>query len=111
MLAAVTAHACAASGCPPWTQSRLCTMGTEGQSRRGGERGGERKYQAGANLGLDDNQLIGMKMQLNLRRVIRSGKSHQVIRSPDILAALVTQPDVPAGGQHDGQGRLHAHSA
>ena len=37
--------------------------------------------------------------------------AHQVIRSPDALAALVAQLDVPARGQQDGQGRLHAHRA
>ena len=37
--------------------------------------------------------------------------SHQVICGPDARAALVAQLDVPAGGQQDGQGRLHAHRA
>ena len=35
--------------------------------------------------------------------------SHQVPCSLNALAALVAQLDVPAGGQQDGQGRLHAH--
>ena len=37
--------------------------------------------------------------------------AYQVIGSLDALATLVTQLDVPAGGQQDGQGRLHAHRA
>ena len=37
--------------------------------------------------------------------------SHQVIRGPDALTALVTQLDVPAGCQQDRQVRLHAHRA
>ena len=35
--------------------------------------------------------------------------SHQVVRSPDALAALAAQLHAPAGGLQDGQGRLHAH--
>ena len=37
--------------------------------------------------------------------------SHQVVCGPDTIAALVAQLDVPAWGQQDGQGRLHAHRA
>ena len=57
-----------------------------------GRAGRERKYQAGANLGLDDDPMIGMKTQFNLHKGMRSCKAHQVIRSPDALAAFVTQP-------------------
>ena len=36
---------------------------------------------------------------------------HLVIRALDSLIASVAQHDVPAGCQHDGQRRLHAHLA